>query len=511
MNFRLYPRTRCILLWSLALCMLQPGWAQKNKQKAAAPPVSPDGKDMPDATIPLQPLGYQGAPVRYMLAGAVANSLHYVDPSHLLLTYRARMLIPRDGQEAQGDDGQMITAMLLEAPSGKVVAQTQWRMYDHGQYLWPIGRGVFLLRKGRQLSLLTPLAEVRKPDPLRDLAVGELPGTVSNIMVSPDGRMVIAEAELPTQHETTSPAAVAALPDPAAKAATVTPAQQGTDIQFLRLDLTDAAHGRITMSHAGHSVVASPLGFPLSGDGHLHAEMVSPDDWNVFYTPWRGGSTLLGDVVSTCAPQSTFLSGQEVLVVTCNGGDGNRAMAVVTLDKHELWQEKMNSDSTEPGVKTAIESGRFAISTLMRAGGGTSSPLDLMAVDSINAQRIEVRDIKNGMLVASVDALPVQRAGQNYSLSQDGMHLAVLQNDVIAIYDLAPVKDFPAHKIKPNDLIFVAATEKQEQTAKAAEVAAHAAAVIEAPLNVDERRTPPTLYTPEEKAEQARKAQEKNK
>jgi hypothetical protein len=265
------------------------------------------------------------------------------------------------------------------------------------------------------------------------------------------------------------------------------------------------------MSHAGHSVVASPLGFPLSGDGHLHAEMVSPDDWNVFYTPWRGGSTLLGDVVSTCAPQSTFLSGQEVLVVTCNGGDGNRAMAVVTLDKHELWQEKMNSDSTEPGVKTAIESGRFAISTLMRAGGGTSSPLDLMAVDSINAQRIEVRDIKNGMLVASVDALPVQRAGQNYSLSQDGMHLAVLQNDVIAIYDLAPVKDFPAHKIKPNDLIFVAATEKQEQTAKAAEVAAHAAAVIEAPLNVDERRTPPTLYTPEEKAEQARKAQEKNK
>jgi hypothetical protein len=516
MNFRFHSRARCILLWGMVACSALAG-AQK-KQKGPVPPVSPDGNDIPDATIPLQPLGYQSAASRMLLAGVVTSSLHYVDAHHLLLTYRAQKLIPRTAtDDPQGDSGMMIEAVLLEAPSGKVLGRTQWRMYDHGQYLWPMSNGTFLLRKGRELSLLTPLASGHDPDPLRASVVTTLPGQVSNVIVAPDGRMVVVEAEVVSRSSKTPPANAGI---PSASAMPISQEEHTTDIQFLQFDLSEAAKGKVSMSYAGHTTAANTLGFPLTGDGHMHAETISADDWNLFFNPWRGGAKLLGDVVSTCPPSSMFLSNREALIVTCTGPE-NRAMVVVSLDKRELWQEEMAVDNLEPGVRTAPESGRFAMSRILRNGGGSLATLDVLPADSGVVQRIDVRDIKNGSLVATVNAAPIQRAAQNFALSDDGMHLAILQKDVIAIYDLAPIRDFPAAKIKPKDLIFVAAPENAPAAAKTEQAAVKATpvtapeqavtTVIEAPQNVDERRTPPTLYTPEEQAERARKAAEKQK
>ncbi len=82
----------------------------------------------------------------------------------------------------------------------------------------------------------------------------------------------------------------------------------------------------------------------------------------------------------------------------------------------------------------------------------------------------------------------------------------MLQGDVIAIYDLAPVQDFLAAQIKPKDLVFVGAPDGAAlpvKTAAAAPVTAAAPAVtppavIEVPLDVDAQRAPPTLLTPDE-------------
>jgi hypothetical protein len=174
----------------------------------------------------------------------------------------------------------------------------------------------------------------------------------------------------------------------------------------------------------------------------------------------------------------------------------------------------------------------------------SSLGVDVLMESLVHGQRIEVHDVKNGALVASVDALPAERAAENFALSSDGRQLAVLQNDAIALYNLAPIQDFPPPKIKPKDLIFVPAKEPTPATkAVAAEaksanapVAASAAvaapglamaaaaggdasqapaivaspaeekpAAIVVPLNVDARRQRPTLYTPEEQKSREKK------
>jgi len=513
MLFRSHRRACCILTASvmLSLTSAMPACAQKTKAKGAAIPVSPTGKDMPDATIPLEPLGFQQTPMRYALAGAVVSSLHYVDSHHLLLTYREQALITRRPDDPPEDNGQMVAALLLEVPSGKVLARTEWRLFDHARYLWPMGNGVFLRRIGRSLCLLNPLAEGGEGDPLKCLPFMELPGPPSYIMASHDGRMVIVESEVVKHSEAAS--APASPPLNPAMPKTAAPDVHRTMVQFLRFDLSHAAHGQISLAHAGQMLADNPIGFPLIGDGYVHAEEGDKDDWNLFFSTWSGHAEPLGDVVSTCNPLSEFLSDQEFLVVTCNGSDDSRVMTLVTRDKRELWQQKLEADSMPPDVKAAVTSGRFAISRILRNGGGSVALTDMIPSDTIRAQRVEVRDVKNGALVAQVDMTPVQRAAQNFSLSGDGLHLALIQNDVIAIYDLSPLQDLPAPKVKPGDLIFVAAPADapgpKAVHASATSVSATGETVIEQPQNVDERRTVPTLYTPEEQAERDRKAAEK--
>ena len=48
--------------------------------------------------------------------------------------------------------------MLVELPTGKVLAQTQWRLHDRGQYLWSLGHGRFLLRVRDRLTVIAPMA-----------------------------------------------------------------------------------------------------------------------------------------------------------------------------------------------------------------------------------------------------------------------------------------------------------------------------------------------------------------
>jgi len=483
------------------------------------------GVDVPDATIPLTPLGYQPAPPHILLAeGYAVGGLQYVDAHHLLFSYNARTLIKRMPDDTPDVHPQNVEAVLLEVPSGKVVARTEWRLHDHAQYLWAIGEGTFLLRLGRELRLLTPLAPGNASDPeaaLHGQLLMMLPGQASVIAVSPDGRILLVESDIAKHPEEAAPVVVP--PAPAAPATVLTapagpsfstsPAQpapqleppavedQTTELQFMEFDLTQQAQGVVHVKSLGNIVSPHPLSMPLVRDGYIRAQENYTDDWLLIYTRLNGGDLVLGDVVSTCQPSAAFLSNRELLVETCNGNDTALIATVITLDKQELWQHPLDNGGTEPNVRTTPSSGRFAISRVLTDSTAPTGVGMMLDESLVHMQRIDVMDIKNGALVASVAAAPAERTAQNFSLSADGRHLAVLQNDVIALYDLAPLQDFPAKKVKDKDLIFVAAADNAPAPPAAPAPVATAADpnVIDVPLNVDARRTVPTLLTPDEK------------
>jgi len=488
------------------------------------PMLAAGGKDKPDNTIPLASLGYVAPPARFANNPAYTDvSMHYVDAHHLLFTYNARKLIHRTPDDTPDVPPQIVEALLLDMTTGQVMAQTDWRLHDHGQYLWPLGSGAFLLRNGHELRLLTPLAQ---KDPLHTRLLMNLPGNVQFIQTSPDGRLAMVESDVVTVHRDespfTQPAPNAAPPtdgSPSPNAAPAPPPMtetHSTDIQYVEFDLSQAAQGIITAKRVGRDTADAPLVMPLLHDGFLKAKEAAPGDWDISYVPLRGTPQVLGDVVSTCQPRMAFLSNQEIYIFTCESSDSDGMSTMITLDRRELWQAVLDTDSKEMAVHPAAESGRFVTSRILNHQGPPSE--DMMPGAEYTKQRIEVRDVASGMIVVSVDAQPVHRSAQNFALSDDGRQLAVLQNDTIALYDLAPLQSFPPKQIKPDDLVFVGAKDVAGPPAPARTVsvavkpdsaptaAVPPASIVDAPVNVDERRSKPTLLTPEEQQEREQKS-----
>jgi hypothetical protein len=114
----------------------------------------------PDSTIriPLEPMGFQSILPEFLLSGDSMLTINFVDDNHLLVTFGLRRLMKRDPDDPPNDDDRTVGAALVELPSAKVVAQTQWRLHDRGQYLWALGHGRFLLRVRDSLTMIAPLA-----------------------------------------------------------------------------------------------------------------------------------------------------------------------------------------------------------------------------------------------------------------------------------------------------------------------------------------------------------------
>src|SRR5665213_1459654 len=118
----------------------------------------------PAVRLQLADLGVPGVPQFLQGQGASLLTVHFVDPTHLLLTYNLRDLVERIPGDPPGDTDRGVGALLLELPSGKVLARTRWHLHDYGQYLWSLGNGRFLLRMHSTLTSIAPLADLAAGD-----------------------------------------------------------------------------------------------------------------------------------------------------------------------------------------------------------------------------------------------------------------------------------------------------------------------------------------------------------
>ena len=117
----------------------------------------------PIQRIPLEAMGFQAMVPDFLLSGSSMLTVDFVDDKHLLVTFSLRKLMKREVDDPPDDEDRTVGAFLLELPSGKVVARTEWRLHDRGQYLWALGHGRFLLRIRDQLTMFAPMA-AKTPD-----------------------------------------------------------------------------------------------------------------------------------------------------------------------------------------------------------------------------------------------------------------------------------------------------------------------------------------------------------
>ncbi len=468
----------------------------------------------PVLKLKLAELGFPGIPQALMDVGASMVTAHYVDGTHLLVTFSLRELVERIPDDPPEDDDRAVAAVLLELPTGKVLARTRWHLHDHAQYLWNVGRGRFLLRTGNaretKLTAIAPLENLAGGDAFRQMGFVRVRGKLDDLVVSPDFEVVTVESS-PLREQGMRRLTEAERPD--------------ETFAFLRVVGTGSAENPVKAAAAG-MVRSRDLGaLPLNGRGYLVAEGGKRGRWAMSFQGFDGETRKLGDVDSSCPPVMQFLGPAEFLAMSCRGSADSMVAKVFDFAPHEIWEEPMGGTLPLDQFANAEAAGRFAVSLLVpQSGGATAVPTT--GLTAATAQEVRVYQTESGDLLLKVVVTPTSRTGQNFDLSPDGRSLVVLREGAIEVYalpalsagdakDLAEVRGFaPAVPVKEREIslkrLMVRSVEEgvreevEEKPAAVAAPVADGAAADAAVANEGDvqtvRRKPPSLVGPGEAA-----------
>jgi len=385
----------------------------------------------PPLRIPLEPMGYQATLPDFLLAGDSALTVDFVDRDHLLITFGVRRLMKREADSMPNDDDRTIAACLVELPSGKVLARTEWRVHDRLQYLWSLGYGRFLLRVRDRLTEIAPIAAANTNEAFQEIPLLHIDRHIVAILVSSDSDLLTVYT---VKHpEGGADKVEVSFDGPVEDAAPV-------QVNFYRLAHTSDGADGLQVTYAGAVRTREAASLPMTTGGFLDVLNGGRGTWLFNFDEHAGKVNELLAFDTSCFPRSTFVDRSEFVVFGCRGSDEKQDFAGFNLKGDEMWQMNFLDTQVNPTFSFAPAAGRFALGrTLVSSLIDMDSPLPASVV---TGQEVRVYQSYNGKQLFKIDLTPVQRAGQNFALSADGMRLAVVR-ETLAHH--AATKDYEAY------------------------------------------------------------------
>jgi hypothetical protein len=385
--------------------------------------------------LPLDSLGFPGVSDTFLRSGSSMLTVHFVDDTHLLVTFSLRDLVPRVKGDPSTDDDRLVAAEIVELPSGKITAHTVWHLHDHGRYLWNLGRGRFLVRIGDRLSTMQPEANLGTADPFQRVALPDQQYPPNAVFVSPDGNLITVESQV--AYVNPDGRAAALLGDVNADK----PLNR-TIIRFFRVEKPqdgDTPQERaLRITPAGGIVSSEPVILPLDSDGYLGAEETGHNLWSIRFDEFGGKTIEVGRIESPCNPRPQMVSRAEFVAFPCRGSSDSVKIVSYGLDGHETWEEGVG-DLGGAVFAFAPAGARFAFSHTTEPSlpvAGVISQADPVPP----RQEVRVYQNASGELLLRVECSPVFKTAENFDLSADGLLAAVVRNGTITVYKLPPLQ-----------------------------------------------------------------------
>jgi hypothetical protein len=391
-------------------------WAEKH-DKTDAP--------APSARIDTGQLDYHPLSSFYLMSRSSSSSLDFIDSEHLLFTFRAKGLMKRLPDCQPDDEDQLIRALVMHLPDGKIERSAEWRMHDRGRYLWALGNGKFMVRQRDSLEITDASLEMhpflQSSSPLR------------LVKLSPDRRLVLVETDLEKHSEEEH----RRLAEAAGAEGIFGPRE---DVLLTILRISD----RSVLLRARALNVSD---VPIISEGYIETLAAQGAHWMLRYRPFNGEPTVIGSVESSCEPKEDPLNDRTTVVTVCTNRSTDHILQAISLEGKMLWTYRWDSHYIWPTTASSESGRRIAFSTLR-----VSHPLstyDPFDESEVQAQRVDVLDTATGRVELTQYATPALSAGQNYALSPEGDRFAVLRDNAIEIYNLPPAAPETAGARKP--------------------------------------------------------------
>ena len=425
----------------------------------------------PVARIPLGPLGYQTMVPEFRLAGSSMLRVDFVDADHLLITFGMRQLMARLPGDPVDDDDRTVGAVVVELPTGNVLAKTEWRLHDRGQYLWGLGHGRFLLRVRDRLTVIAPMASGGAKGAFREIPLLNIERHIVALMVSANEDLLTVETTKPAASAETGEASVEA--GPSGNMVIHDPAQTDTapvQLNFYRLTSTGAGAEGLLATPAGAIRARTAIELPMTTGGYLDVKEGGKDRWLFNFDAHTGPVSELAEWDTTCFPRATFVGHGEYVAFGCRGSAERQALAGFNLKGEEMWQQNFSDQHTSPSFSFAPAAGRFALGrTVVTAAVDESAP---MPESVVSAQEVRVVESYDGRVLFKIDCTPVERAGENFALSADGMRLAVVRETLVHHAATKDYDEYSEREAAVEVYALPALTEKDQAEVKAAEAMA---------------------------------------
>ncbi|MGA3080851.1 MAG: hypothetical protein ABSD44_05665 [Terracidiphilus sp.] len=440
-----------LVLAGAALCAVAPAPAQRrggrggggsdaDVQRAMADRLPGKPTLPPVFTFPVAPLGFSAPGPKYFTEQTSLVSLDFLDEDRLLFTFRVPGLIRREVGESDAGDERQIRAEVLSLSAGRVEAEALWTVHDRARYLWMFRDGHFLLRDRDSAELGDATLE-RKPylrfpgslltlemDPSQQFLVADTrePAAVAEKAGETSGQANHPGDKDPPSHPSEKKSFTGERKEPGAAAS-----QPSLVVRILRRD-----SGQVLLVSRTRTAVH----LPINADGYLERLHAKGDRWLMNLKSFSGGSTVLGQLDSTCPPLFDFVSQREVLATACNSF-GSSVLVAFGADGRRIWESETTLATTWPLLVMAPDGSRLARESLAINRPITKdAPLDQ---DAVKGQLVEVFNAADGKPALVTEASPALDAGGNLAFSPSGRRIAVLNGGQIEVFDLPAAPPVP--------------------------------------------------------------------
>jgi len=383
----------------------------------------------PVAKIPLEPLGFPTLPNQFLLSGSSMYTVDFVDEKHLLVSFNTKRLLKRMAECPATDQDRIVDAILLEVPSGKVLARTSWRMHDRGQYLWNLGQGRFMLRTRDVLTTFAPMVNLAKGDAFRERPFINSERRIGGVLLSPDADLMILETLEPLPLSPDSLQPTSGISPEEQRIRLETPVQ----VNFFRLLLSPG--DEVGLRSGGAFRARVPGRIPANSAGYVSILDQGQKRWAFDFRSYSGKVKELSPFDSTCRPTPILVSRGEFIAFGCHLSHTPQVVAGFNMRGEEMWEQNLAETYIAPTFAFAPKGGRFVLSRVL-THSSLAQTGDLLMPELVAGQSIIVYQTDSGRQILRVDAAPVVRAGQNFALAPDGMTLAVVQGNVIDLHNL---------------------------------------------------------------------------
>jgi hypothetical protein len=378
----------------------------------AAPTGDPeDGRNAAGSisgSISIQALGYTSRPQKEMGALNHDETLIYLSPRELLVTFNPHSLVPRHGVTTAGSTVRVIRAALVDVDSKKVKRTVDWYLPDANQYLWLLANHRVLVHVGNELRVYGPGLNVEARIPLSD--------SLSFVRTDPAGK-VIAFGVVKERH---TPELHAKLRENLEK-----DPEEDVQIQVLNEKFETIATAMSTSARIPPTLLnEGEVKLLLQPDNRIHLVLHTWDN------QWR----ILTRFVSGCTPQVSSLAPDLVFLVSCNMLTEGREFRVLRADGRLVL--KGQSPLVEMGHSAigSQDTKEFAVEVLKSdqpvPPGAVFRPVDLQTAE------IGIYREVDGKRITNVRAKAPSGSENNFAFAPDGRQLAVLTRDLIELYSL---------------------------------------------------------------------------